>query len=57
MENKDFFDKGDFTTLDKETSFNKWFSIEEAKNLHIEPSITKELFDKTELNHDVIVEE
>jgi len=54
LENEEINAMDNFKTLDKNDSFNEWFSIEEIENLDIRPQIIKTCYNKETLENTII---
>lgn len=54
LENEEINAMDNFKTLDKDDSFNEWFSIEEIENLDIRPQIIKTCYNKETLENTII---
>lgn len=51
---EELVNKGDFKTLDKDTSFNSWYDIKKINSLKILPTVVPKLLNSDKLVHDVI---
>ena len=54
LKNEEINCMDNFKTLDKDDSFNEWFSIEEIENLDIRPQIIKTCYNKENLENTII---
>ena len=54
LESEEINAMGNFKTLDKDDSFNEWFSVEEIEKLDIRPEIIKECYNAKNLETAII---